>query len=159
VIDKVALEANWKKMVSEGKAVGFAVHKSFLTYVACIVEVTKGNNGQLIIPNVHYAVDCGIGVNTDRIKSQFEGGAQFATSLAMTSAITLENGKVQQNNFDGYQIIRMPQSPKKIHVHVVESMEKPTGVGEPPVPPYIPALCNAIYKLTGERIYQLPLKA
>ncbi|WP_084120025.1 xanthine dehydrogenase family protein molybdopterin-binding subunit [Aquiflexum balticum] len=159
VIEKVALEADWKKMVSEGKAVGFAVHKSFLTYVACIVEVTKGNNGQIIIPNVHYAVDCGIGVNTDRIKSQFEGGAQFATSLAMTSAITLENGKVQQNNFDGYQIIRMPQSPKKIHVHIVESMEKPTGVGEPPVPPYIPALCNAIYKLTGERIYQLPLKA
>lgn len=158
VIEKVALEADWKKMVSEGKAVGFAVHKSFLTYVACIVEVTKGNNGQIIIPNVHYTVDCGIGVNTDRIKSQFEGGAQFATSLAMTSAITLENGKVQQNNFDSYQIIRMPQSPKKIHVHIVESMEKPTGVGEPPVPPYIPALCNAIYKLTGERVYQLPFE-
>lgn len=159
VIEKVALEADWKKMVSEGKAVGFAVHKSFLTYVACIVEVTKGSNGQIIIPNVHYAVDCGIGVNTDRIKSQFEGGAQFATSLAMTSAITLEKGKVQQNNFDSYQIIRMPQSPKKIHVHIVESMEKPTGVGEPPVPPYIPALCNAMYKLTGERIYQLPFKS
>jgi isoquinoline 1-oxidoreductase subunit beta len=158
VIEKVALEADWKKMVSEGKAVGFAVHKSFLTYVACIVEVTKGNNGQIIIPNVHYAVDCGIGVNTDRIKSQFEGGAQFATSLTLTSSITFENGKVQQNNFDGYQIIRMPQSPKKTHVHIVESMEKPTGVGEPPVPPYIPALCNAIYKLTGERIYQLPFK-
>jgi isoquinoline 1-oxidoreductase beta subunit len=158
VIEKVAKEANWKKMVSDGKAVGFAVHKSFLTYVACIVEVTKGNNGAIQIPVVHYAVDCGIGVNTDRIKSQFEGGAQFATSLTMTSAITFENGKVQQNNFDGYQIIRMPQSPKKTHVHIVESMEKPTGVGEPPVPPYIPALCNAMYKLTGERIYQLPFK-
>lgn len=159
VIEKVAQEADWKKMVSDGKAVGFAVQKSFLTCVACIVEVSKGSNGQIIIPNVHYAVDCGIGVNTDRIKSQFEGGAQFATSLAMTSAITLENGKVQQNNFDSYQIIRMPQSPKKIHVHIVESMEKPTGVGEPPVPPFIPALCNAMYKLTGERIYQLPFKA
>jgi isoquinoline 1-oxidoreductase beta subunit len=158
VIEKVAKEANWKKMVSDGKAVGFAVHKSFLTYVACIVEVTKGNNGAIQIPVVHYAVDCGIGVNTDRIKSQFEGGAQFATSLTMTSAITFENGKVQQNNFDGYQIIRMPQSPQKTHVHIVESMEKPTGVGEPPVPPFIPALCNAMYKLTGERIYQLPFK-
>ncbi|WP_373492964.1 molybdopterin cofactor-binding domain-containing protein [Aquiflexum sp.] len=158
VIEKVTQEADWKKFVSDGKAVGFAVQKSFLTYVACIVEVTKGSNGQIIIPNVHYAVDCGIGVNTDRIKSQFEGGAQFATSLAMTSAITLENGKVQQNNFESYQIIRMPQSPKKIHVHIIESMEKPTGVGEPPVPPFIPALCNAMYKLTGERIYQLPFK-
>ena len=158
VIEKVAKEAIWKKMVSDGKTVGFAVHKSFLTYVACIVEVAKGNNGSIQIPVVHYAVDCGIGVNTDRIKSQFEGGAQFATSLTMTSAITFENGKVQQNNFDGYQIIRMPQSPKKTHVHIVESMEKPTGVGEPPVPPYIPALCNAMYKLTGKRIYQLPFK-
>ena len=159
VIERVVKEADWKKMVAEGKAVGFAVHKSFLTYVACIVHVEKGSNGEIMIPEVYYAVDCGIGVNTDRIKSQFEGGAQFATSLTMTSAITFENGKVQQNNFDGYQIIRMPQAPKKTHIHIVESMEKPTGVGEPPVPPYIPALCNAIYKLTGKRIYQLPFKA
>jgi isoquinoline 1-oxidoreductase subunit beta len=158
VIEKVAKEADWKNAIANGKTLGFAVHKSFLTYVACIVEVEKGSNGQIIIPEVHYAVDCGIGVNTDRIRSQFEGGAQFATSLVLTSAITFENGKVQQNNFDGYQVIRMPQSPKKIHVHMVESMEKPTGVGEPPVPPFIPALCNAIYKLTGERIYQLPFK-
>lgn len=158
VIERVAKEANWKKAVSNGKSIGFAVHKSFLTYVACIVEVERGNNGQILIPEVHYAVDCGIGVNTDRIRSQFEGGAQFATSLVLTSAITFEKGKVQQNNFDGYEVIRMPQSPKKIHVHLVESMEKPTGVGEPPVPPFIPALCNAIYKLTGERVYQLPYK-
>ncbi|EKB47779.1 xanthine dehydrogenase family protein molybdopterin-binding subunit [Cecembia lonarensis] len=159
VIEKVAQASNWKQAVADGKNVGFAVHKSFLTYVACVVEVTKADNGQLIIPEVHYAVDCGIGVNTDRIRSQFEGGAQFATSLVLTSAITLKNGKVQQNNFDGYQIIRMPQAPKKTHIHLIESMEKPTGVGEPPVPPYIPALCNAIYKLTGERIYRLPYKA
>lgn len=158
VIERVAKEANWKQALASGKSIGFAVHKSFLTYVACIVEVERGNNGQILIPEVHYAVDCGIGVNTDRIRSQFEGGAQFATSLVLTSAITFEKGKVQQNNFDGYEVIRMPQSPKKIHVHLVESMEKPTGVGEPPVPPFIPALCNAIYKLTGERVYQLPYK-
>lgn len=158
VIQKVAQETNWEKMLSEGNAVGFAAHKSFLTYVACVVKLEKDNKGKLIIPEVHYAVDCGIGVNKDRIRSQFEGGAQFATSLAMTSAISFENGRVQQNNFDGYQIIRMPQSPKKILVHIVESMERPTGVGEPPVPPYIPALCNAVYRMTGKRIYQLPFK-
>ncbi|PSL03832.1 xanthine dehydrogenase family protein molybdopterin-binding subunit [Cecembia rubra] len=156
VIEKVAKEANWKQAIASGKSVGFAVQKSFLTYVACIVEVEKGNNGQILIPEVHYAVDCGIGVNTDRIRSQFEGGAQFAASLVLTSAITFENGKVQQNNFDGYELIRMPQAPKKTHIHLVESMEKPTGVGEPPVPPFIPAMCNAIYKLTGKRIYRLP---
>lgn len=159
VIERVAKEANWDQKLAEGKAVGFAAHKSFLTYVACIVVVEKDSSGKISIPEVFYAVDCGIGVNTDRIRSQFEGGAQFATSLATTSAITFENGIPKQSNFDGYQIIRMPQSPKKIHVHIIESMEKPTGVGEPPVPPYIPALCNAMYKLTGERIYQLPFKA
>ncbi|MCF1751205.1 xanthine dehydrogenase family protein molybdopterin-binding subunit [Mariniradius sediminis] len=159
VIERVAKEAGWGNALPEGQSMGFASQKSFLTYVACIVKVQKDASGKISIPEVHYAVDCGVAVNTDRIRSQFEGGAQFATSLAMTSAITFENGKVKQNNFDTYQIIRMPQSPKKIHVHIVESQEKPTGVGEPPVPPYIPALCNAMYKLTGERIYKLPFGA
>ncbi len=158
VIEEVAQKSNWKAHRDSGKAIGFAAHKSFLTYVACVVLVEKDANGKLSIPEVHYAVDCGVGVNTDRIRSQFEGGAQFATSLAMTSAITFEEGKVQQNNFDTYQIIRMPQSPKKIHVHITPSTIKPTGVGEPPVPPYIPALANAVYKLTGNRIYELPFK-
>ncbi|OOG71723.1 xanthine dehydrogenase family protein molybdopterin-binding subunit [Algoriphagus sp. A40] len=159
VIETVAEKSNWKANLAAGKAVGFAAHKSFLTYVACVVTVEKDAAGNLLIPEVHYAVDCGIPVNTDRIRSQFEGGAQFATSLAMTSAITFENGKVQQNNFDTYKVIRMPQSPKKINVHIIPSTEKPTGVGEPPVPPFIPALANAIYKLTGKRNYELPFKA
>ncbi|MBN7812308.1 xanthine dehydrogenase family protein molybdopterin-binding subunit [Algoriphagus sp. H41] len=158
VIETVAEKSNWKANLAAGKAVGFAAHKSFLTYVACVVMVEKDANGNLLIPEVHYAVDCGIAVNTDRVRSQFEGGAQFATSLATTSAITLENGRVQQNNFDTYQIIRMPQAPKKTHVHIVPSMEKPTGVGEPPVPPFIPALANAVYKLSGKRNYQLPFQ-
>jgi isoquinoline 1-oxidoreductase subunit beta len=159
VIQTVAEKSNWKQNLAAGKAVGFAAHKSFLTYVACVVRVENDAAGNLIIPEVHYVVDCGIGVNTDRIRSQFEGGAQFATSLAMTSAITFENGKVQQNNFDTYKVIRMPQAPKKIHVHIIPSREKPTGVGEPPVPPFIPALANAIYKLSGKRNYELPFKA
>ncbi|MDG1276315.1 MAG: molybdopterin-dependent oxidoreductase [Algoriphagus sp.] len=158
VIEEVAQKSNWKAHRDSGKAIGFAAHKSFLTYVACVVLVEKDANGNLSIPEVHYAVDCGIGVNTDRIRSQFEGGAQFATSLATTSAITFEDGKVQQHNFDTYQITRMSQAPRKIHVHIVPSMIKPTGVGEPPVPPYIPALANAVYKLTGNRIYELPFK-
>lgn len=158
VIQLVVKESGWKESLAQGKAVGFAAHKSFLTYVACVVEVEKDANGNLVIPSVHYAVDCGVPVNKDRIRSQFEGGAQFATSLALTSKITFENGQVQQDNFDSYQIIRMPQSPKKIHVHIIDSQEKPTGVGEPPVPPFIPALCNAVYKLTGNRVYELPLK-
>lgn len=156
VIQRVAKEANWGKPLSEGRAMGFAVHKSFLTYVACVVEIERDENGKVNIPEVHYAVDCGIGVNTDRIRSQFEGGAIFGTSIANTSAITFASGQVAQNNFDGYQLARMPQSPKKIYVHLEINDRKPTGVGEPPVPPLAPALANAYYKLTGKRIYKLP---
>jgi isoquinoline 1-oxidoreductase beta subunit len=156
VIKRVAQESEWGKSLPENRAMGFAVHKSFLTYVACVVELARDSAGKITIPVVHYAVDCGLAVNTDRVRSQFEGGAIFGTSIATTSAITLKDGKVEQNNFDSYQLVRMPQSPKKIHVHIIESSRKPTGVGEPPVPPLAPALANAYYKLTGERKYAMP---
>ncbi|GEO22250.1 aldehyde dehydrogenase [Cyclobacterium qasimii] len=156
VIKKVAQESGWGKPLPEGRVMGFAVHKSFLTYVACVVELERDDAGKITIPLVHYAVDCGIAVNTDRIRSQFEGGAIFGTSIANTSAITLKDGMVEQNNFDSYQLVRMPQSPKKINVHIIESSIKPTGIGEPPVPPLAPALANAYYKLSGKRVYALP---
>ncbi|MBN3520220.1 xanthine dehydrogenase family protein molybdopterin-binding subunit [Algoriphagus lutimaris] len=158
VIRTLREKSNWDANKAAGKIMGFAAHKSFLTYVGCVVLLEKGADGKILIPEVHYVVDCGVAVNTDRIRSQFEGGAQFATSLATTSEITLENGQVQQNNFDTYQIIRMPAAPKKIHVHIVKSQIKPTGVGEPPVPPFIPALANAMYQMNGQRIYKLPFK-
>lgn len=157
VIRRVAKESGWGKNMPKGTGLGFAAHKSFLTYVACVVEVQVDANNKITIPNVYYAVDCGTAVNIDRIKSQFEGGAQFSASLALKSTITVKNGQVEQNNFDGYQIIRMPESPKQIHVHILDSDAKPTGVGEPPVPPFTPALCNAIYAATGKRIYTLPI--
>lgn len=156
VIQRVAKEAGWGQNLGGNRAMGFACQKSFLTYVACIVIAEKDSDGKIKVTDVHYAVDCGIAVNTDRIRSQFEGGAQFAHGLATSSKITFKDGEVQQHNFDTYQITRMPQAPKNIHVHMVESMEKPTGVGEPPVPPYAPALANAVYKLTGKRHYKLP---
>ncbi len=157
VIERVAKEAGWGKQLPQGSALGFAAHKSFLTYVACIVEVKVDSNKQVSIPNVYYAIDCGTAVNTDRIRSQFEGGAQFATSIALKNKITVKNGEVEQSNFDTYQIIRMPEAPKQIHVFIADSTDKPTGVGEPPVPPFTPALCNAIYAATGKRIYKLPI--
>ncbi|MEH6305437.1 molybdopterin cofactor-binding domain-containing protein [Olivibacter sp. CPCC 100613] len=157
VIERVAKEAGWGKKLPTGSGLGFAAHKSFLTYVACIVEVKVDSNGKISIPQVHYAVDCGTSVNVDRIKSQFEGGAQFSSSIALKSQITVKNGTVEQNNFDTYQLIRMPESPSQIHVHIVDSEAKPTGVGEPPVPPFTPALCNAIYAATGKRTYKLPI--
>lgn len=157
VIHRVAKEAGWGRKLPKGSGLGFAAHKSFLTYVACIVEVRVEAGNRLTISRVDYAVDCGTAVNIDRIKSQFEGGAQFSASLALKSAITVKNGQVEQHNFDGYQLIRMPESPKDIHVHLIDSQAKPTGVGEPPVPPFTPALCNAIYVATGKRIHSLPI--
>jgi isoquinoline 1-oxidoreductase beta subunit len=158
VIKRVAEESGWgKKTLPAGTGMGFAAHKSFLTYVACVVQVQVDAENKVTIQRVDYAVDCGVAVNTDRVRSQFEGGAQFAASLALKSAITVKNGQVVQNNFDGYQLIRMTESPKEIHVHIVESNAKPTGVGEPPVPPFTPALCNAIFAVTGKRIHHLPI--
>ncbi|QIH32746.1 molybdopterin cofactor-binding domain-containing protein [Sphingobacterium sp. DR205] len=157
VIERVAKLSGWGKSMPAGSALGFAAHKSFLTYVACVVEVNVDQNKKISIPNVYYVVDCGLAVNVDRIKSQFEGGAQFSASLALKSTITVKDGQVEQGNFDGYQIIRMPDSPKQIHVDIIDSDAKPTGVGEPPVPPFTPALCNAIYAATGKRIYTLPI--
>ena len=158
VIELVKEKSNWGKDLGKGKGQGITAHRSFLTYVACVVEVEVDDKGNITIPEVHYAVDCGVAVNPERIKSQFEGGAVFATGIALRNLITVKEGKVVQSNFDTYQQARMKDAPKQIFVHLVESDEKPTGVGEPPVPPVIPALCNAIYAATGTRVRELPVK-
>ena len=158
VIELVAEKSNWGKDLPAGRGQGIAAHRSFLTYVACVVEIEVDEQGNISIPEVHYAVDCGLVVNPDTVRNQFEGGAVFAASLALKSEITLKQGRVEQSNFDNYFLSRMPDAPKSISVHLVDSDEKPTGVGEPPVPPFIPALCNAIYAATGERVRDLPVK-
>ncbi|CAM3391595.1 xanthine dehydrogenase family protein molybdopterin-binding subunit [Zobellia roscoffensis] len=157
VIERAAKEANWGQTLPKGQGQGIAAFKSFLTYVACVVRVAVDEKGNLTIPEVHYALDCGVAVNVDRIKAQFEGGAIFGTSLGMMSKISYKDGRAEQDNFDGYRIARMPESPIEVKVHIVESSEKPTGIGEPPIPPFVPALCNAIYAATGKRITSLPI--
>ncbi len=157
VIEKVVEESNRHNALPKGVGQGICAHRSFLTYVACVVKVEKDIQGRLKIPEIHYAVDCGLAVNPDRVRSQFEGGAVFALSFALKSKITLENGRVEQSNFDDYELARMSDTPGKVHVHITDSNEKPTGVGEPPVPPVAPALCNALYQLTGKRHRELPL--
>ncbi len=157
VIQHVREKSDWGKQLPAGQGMGFAAHRSFLTYVACVVEVNVSENGKVNIPMVHYAVDCGIPVNPERIKAQFEGGAAFAASLALKGQISVVGGAVQESNFDTYEVARMVDAPYETAVHIVDSLEKPTGVGEPPVPPFIPALCNAIYQATGKRIRKLPI--
>jgi len=158
VINEVAKKSKWGKELPKGRGQGFYAHRSFLTYVACVVEVETDENGALLsIPEIHYAVDCGVAVNVDRVKAQFEGGAIFALSGALKGAITFKNGSVQQSNFHDYQVARMKDAPKNIFVHLIKSDAKPTGVGEPPVPPIAPALANAIFAASGKRIKKLPM--
>ncbi len=158
VIETAREKSSWATSLPKGSGRGIAAHRSFLTYVACVVQVTVDENNKIVISKVDYVVDCGIPVNPERIRSQFEGGATFATGLALKSEITVSKGAVKQSNFHDYQVARMTDAPYETAVHIIESSEKPTGVGEPPVPPFIPALCNAIYAATGKRIRQLPVR-
>ena len=129
--------------------------EAFKTFVAQVVEVSVDKDGKLKVERVVCAVDCGIPINPDVIAAQMEGGIGFGIGAILHSAITLKDGKVEQNNFDGYQVLRIAEMPK-VEVHIVPSGEAPTGVGEPGVAPIGPALANAIFAATGQRLYNLP---
>jgi isoquinoline 1-oxidoreductase beta subunit len=158
VAELAATKANWGKRKSgAGWGMGIAAHRSFLTYVATVVEVEVDQQGVVRIPNVYTALDAGIVANPDMVKSQFQGAAVFGTSLARTGEITATKGAIDQSNFFDYQVARMNDAPRNVDVQIVESDAPPAGVGEPGVPPFAPALCNAIYAATGKRVRELPL--
>ncbi|MFN7994543.1 MAG: molybdopterin cofactor-binding domain-containing protein [Bryobacteraceae bacterium] len=159
VIDLVAQKSGWAKhKPSSGHALGIAAHRSFLSYIAAVVEVETTAAGEVKIPTVHIALDAGRLIDPDRVKAQFEGAAVFGTSIALMGEITAKGGKIQQSNFNGYPVARMNQAPVKTVVHLVESDAPPAGVGEPGVPPMAPAICNAIFAATGKRIRELPIR-
>jgi len=158
VAELAASKANWgKKKSGNGWGMGIAVHRSFLTYVATVVEVEVDQQGTVKIPRVYTALDAGIVANPDMVQSQFQGAAVFGTSLARTGQITATNGAIDQSNFFDYPVARMNDAPAHVDVQIVESDAPPAGVGEPGVPPFAPALCNAIYAATGKRVRELPL--
>ncbi len=158
VIELVAEKSDWAKRRSgKGHGFGIAAHRSFLTYVATVVEVEVNDQGEVTIPNVWTAVDAGTVVAVDNVRNQFEGAASFSASLALLSEITVRNGAVEQSNFHDYQLVRMDKAPRQTNVYIVESDAPPAGAGEPGVPPFAPALYNAIYAATGKRIRELPL--
>ena len=149
--------AGWGRELPAGSGLGLAVHRSFLSYVATVVEVTVSDEGKLSIPGAWVVVDAGTVVNRDSVRNQMEGGSVFGLSAALDAAITVEQGAVQQTNYDNYRVARMPHSPAFIDVEVVDSDAPPAGVGEPGTPPFAPALCNAIFMATGRRIRELPI--
>jgi len=158
VIEQAAEKSGWGKEKSgNGVGYGFAAHRSFLTYVACVVKVEVNADGDIAIPRVDYVVDAGTVVNPDRTRSQFEGAAVYGTSIARYGEITAKNGAIEQSNFNDYQVTRLPEAPRQTNVYIVENEAPPAGVGEPGVPPYVPAMCNAIFAATRKRVRELPL--
>ncbi|WP_323000854.1 xanthine dehydrogenase family protein molybdopterin-binding subunit [Denitromonas sp.] len=135
---------------------GVALHESFNTIVAQVAEVSVAADGTFKLDRVVCALDCGVAVNPDVIRAQMEGGIGFALAAALTGEITLEDGQVVQSNFHDYPVLRIDQMPA-VEVHIVPSAEKPTGVGEPGVPPLAPALANALFAASGKRIRRLPI--
>jgi len=158
VVEIAAEKSGWgKKPMGKGRGMGIAAHRSFLTYVATVVEVEVDAKGQVHIPNVWTAVDAGIIVSPDNIRNQFEGAAVFGTSLALFSEITATKGVIDQSNFHNYQLAHINRAPKHVDVHIVDSDAPPAGVGEPGVPPVAPAILNAVFAATGKRVRELPL--
>lgn len=159
VIETATDAAGWGREMPEGSGLGLAAHYSFVTYVAVVAE-TEVSDGNVLIPRVHIAVDCGPHVNPDRIRSQMEGAVIMGVGQALMSQITFANGRAQQDNFDSYLVPRMDSSPREIHVHLVGGGDygQPLGgVGEPGLPPVTPAITNAIFAATGKRIRALPV--
>jgi len=160
VIELATREAGWGRKLPRGSGLGLAAHYSFVSYTAAVVEVRVGPKGEVVIPRVDIAFDCGPQVYPDRIRSQLEGAAIMGVSLAMLGEITFKNGRVQQDNFHTYPVTRLAEAPRDIRVHLVPAPDWSVplgGVGEPGLPPIAPALCNAIFAATGKRIRRLPV--
>ncbi len=157
VLELAAEKAGWGKALPAGRARGIAVHESFSSFVAEVAEVALGDDGLPRVERVVCAVDCGIAINPDNIRAQMESGIGYGLGAALHNEIVLEGGRVRESNFHDYRPLRIDEMPR-VEVHVVPSGEAPTGVGEPGVPPIAPAVANAYFHLTGQRVRRLPFR-
>ena len=157
VLKLVAEKGGWRGGISkDGKGQGLSVHEFYGTYVANLAEVVQVAESKFKISKIVYAVDLGTAVNPDAVRAQMESGAVLALSSAVYGEIELKNGAPQQSNFDTYKALRFSQCPE-IETHIVSSNSPPTGAGETGVPSVAPAVCNAIAKLRGEYLRDLPI--
>lgn len=158
VLELAAQKAGWGKPLPAGVGRGIAVHESYGSFVANVVEASVDSKGKVRVHRVVSAVDCGMHVNPDTIAAQMESGAVFGITAALYGEITLKKGRVEQGNFDTYPVLSMSEMPK-VETYIVPSREKPGGIGEPGVPAIAPALANAIFAATGVRVRSLPIRA
>ncbi len=159
VVEEVARISGWdakKGKLPKGRGLGIAAHRSFLSYVALVLDVSLTDKNELTIHEAFCAMDCGLAVNLDRVSAQIEGGINYGLSMALLGEITVKNGAVEQHNFDDYPVLRMDHAPKKVSIHFVQTDFDPTGAGEPPTPVVAPALANAIVAAGGPRIREIP---
>jgi isoquinoline 1-oxidoreductase subunit beta len=158
VLELAAEKSGWNSgPLPAGRGRGIAVCEAFKSYVAQVAEVTVGKDGKIKVDRVVCAVDCGTPINPDVIAAQMEGGIGFGLGAVLYGAITLKDGRVEQDNFNSYRVLRMNEMPK-VEVHIVPSTEPPTGVGEPGVAPVGPAVANAVFAATGKRLRKLPFQ-
>ena len=156
VLNLAVEKAGWGEPLGRGRGRGVAVHESFNSYVAEVAEVTV-RRGVIQVDRVVIAVDCGVAVNPDVIEAQMQGGMGFGLAAALGGEISFREGRVEQSNFHDYPILRIDQMPE-VEVHIVPSAAAPTGVGEPATPVIAPAVANAVYAATGQRLRRLPLR-
>jgi isoquinoline 1-oxidoreductase beta subunit len=151
-----AERAGWGTTPAKGRARGLAGHFTFGSYAAHVVEVSRDRAAGVRVDRVVVAVDCGRVVNLSGAEAQAQGGVLDGLSAALFGEVTVHGGRTDQGNFDSYRLLRMREAPR-IEVHFVDSTESPSGLGEAPLPPVAPALANAVFALTGERVRRLPL--
>ena len=156
VLELAASRGHWGEPLPEGSGRGIAIHESFKSIVAQVAEVEIGPDKSIKVKRVVCVIDCGKMINPDTVRAQMEGGIMFGLSAALYGEINLEKGRVVEGNFDRYDIARLAVAPD-VETHIIESGAPTGGVGEPGVPPIAPAVCNAIFSITGERVRSLPL--
>jgi isoquinoline 1-oxidoreductase beta subunit len=158
VLDTLAEKGDWGKPLAAGKGRGIAIHESYNTIVGEIAEVAVSPKGEVKVERVVVAVDSGHVVNPRTVEMQMEGGVIYGLTAALYGEISIKDGRVEQANFDGYQMVRMADAPR-IEVHLaLTGGKKWGGIGEPGTAPIAPAVCNAIFAATGKRIRSLPIK-
>ncbi len=158
VLKLAAEKAGWGTPLAQGRHRGIAVHESFKSFAAQVAEVSVKPDGSMKVERVVCAIDCGLAVNPDIVAAQMEGGIGYGLGAAMRNAITLKDGEIEQANFDAYEPLRLSDMPL-VETHIVASVEPPTGVGEPGVPPAAPAVANAWFAATGTRWRKLPFSS
>ena len=159
VLEFIAEKTGWGQPLPDGHYRGIAVHNSFYSYTATVIEIATDDQGGFRVVSVDTAVDCGRIVNPEGVQAQVEGATIYGLSIALYGELTARAGRVEQSNFNDYRIMRIHETPGAIRAHLMESEEPPSGIGEPPTPIIAPALAGALYAATGHRFRRLPLQA